>query len=72
MKTNKYEKLDQLILNRIGNRYIPFCDIFEGAIFEECDRLTGNEPARVLDRRLQALKKKGLISACRGKGWVKV
>ena len=47
MKTNKYEKLDQLILNRIGNRYIPFCDIFEGAIFEECDRLTGNEPARI-------------------------
>ena len=72
MKTNKYEKLDQLILNRIGNRYIPFCDIFEGAIFEECDRLTGNEPARVLDRRLQSLKKKGLIISYRGKGWVKL
>lgn len=67
----KYEKLDQMILNKIDSRFIPFCEIFEGEIFKECDLLSGNEPARVLDRRLQALRKKGLIVSVRGKGWVK-
>ena len=71
--TNKYEKLDQMILNRLGDRPVPFMDIMIGEVFEECDRLTGNEPFRVLDRRLQALRKKGLIMniSC-SKGWVKL
>ncbi len=71
--TNKYEKLDQMILNRLGSEPKPFCDLFTGDVFEECDRLTGNYPARVLDRRLQALRKKGLIAnISSSKGWVKL
>lgn len=69
--TNKYEKLDQLILNSIGTEPKPFCEIFVGGIYMECIRFNSPEPFRVLDRRLQALKKKSLIVSIRGKGWVK-
>ena len=71
----KYEKLDQLILDRLNDRPSPFSDIFTGGISEECEKLAArkHEGFRVLDRRLQALRKKGLIAnvSC-SKGWVKL
>lgn len=63
--TNKYEKLDQLILNQLGSKPKPFCDLFTGDVLK-------NEGFRVLDLRLQALRKKGIIKNITGKGWVKL
>ena len=73
--TNKYEKLDQLILNQLGSKPKPFCDIFTGDVLKESEELSvhKNEGFRVLDRRLQALRKKGLIAnISSSKGWVKL
>lgn len=69
--SDKYEKLDKLILNKIGGHPTAFMNIF---VREECEKLATvkYEGFRVLDRRLQALKKRGLIRCIRGKGWVKV
>lgn len=70
---SKYETLDKMILNKIGDHPVPFMDIFSRDVFNECEKLSTkvHEGFRVLDRRLQALKKKGLIRCIRGKGWVK-
>lgn len=71
----KYEKLDRLILNQLGSKPKPFCDIFTGDILEKCEELSIHkyEGFRVLDRRLQALRKKGLIvNVSSSKGWVKL
>lgn len=70
---SKYENLDRMILNKIGGHPAPFMDIFSRDVFNECEKLSNktHEGFRVLDRRLQALKKKGLIRCIRGKGWVK-
>lgn len=74
--TNKYEKLDQLILNKIGGQPIPFREIYVRDVMEESERLATDEnkqePFRILDRRLQALRKKGIIKSITGKGWVKL
>ena len=73
--TNKYEKLDQLILNQMGSKPKPFCDLFTGDVLKESEELSvhKNEGFRVLDRRLQALRKKGLIAnISSSKGWVKL
>ncbi len=72
----KYDELDALILSRIGNTPKTFSDLFGGAITAECDKISEKgyglvEAFRILDRRLQALRKKGLIAST-GKGWVKV
>lgn len=71
----KYEKLDQLILNQLGSKPKPFYDIFTGNVLKESEELSvhKNEGFRVLDRRLQALRKKGLIAnISSSKGWVKL
>lgn len=70
----KYEKLDQMILDQLNDRPLPFRDIFTGVISEECEELAArnHEGFRVLDRRLQSLKKQGLIRPIRGKGWVRI
>ncbi|MDN7549120.1 hypothetical protein [Burkholderia cenocepacia] len=77
----KYEKLDALILAEIGDEPRRF-DNLRGCcvIMAECDRHAkeagtkrsryGVDDWRVLDRRLQALRKAGKIKAT-GKGWVR-
>jgi len=75
---SKYDKLDEMILKSIGVNPKSFSDIYFGAgrgspeINIECVSIAerGEEPARILDRRLQALRKKGLIIFM--KGWRKV
>ncbi|WP_176016621.1 hypothetical protein [Burkholderia sp. BCC0398] len=78
----KYEKLDSLILAQIGDAPVSFTQL-RGcrALMTECDRHAkeagtkrsryGVDDWRVLDRRLQALRKAGHIKAT-GKGWVRV
>lgn len=70
---NKYEQLDALLLRAIAPVPKRFSDIYMGKIAEECSRLaeleTGKEPLRVMDRRLQALRKAGKIRST-SKGWV--
>lgn len=72
---NKYEKLDQMILDKLNDNPQPFYHIHSGEINDECEKLSPHcyEGFRVLDRRLQALRKKGLIAniSC-SKGWVKL
>lgn len=74
----KHEKLDEMILSSIGDKEKSFSDIYFASergspnIYEECKSMVigRQEPARILDRRLQALRKKGLI--CFAGGWRKV
>lgn len=78
---SKYEKLDALILSEIGVSPISFAYL-RGcrALMSECDRHAkeagtkrspyGVDDWRILDRRLQALRKTGKIKAT-GKGWIR-
>ncbi len=70
--TGKYDKLDQLILREIGEKPVSFNTIFAVAsIYAECRSFVAvREPFRVLDGRLQALRKSGKIRST-SKGWVK-
>ena len=59
----KYEILDNEILRAIGNDPTPIFDIWlKFSCFD----------IRVIDRRMQYLKKKSLVANVRGKGWVKL
>ncbi|MEM6050484.1 hypothetical protein AAH450_07855 [Erwinia sp. P7711] len=71
---SKYEELDAMILESITTLPKSFADIYFGrnGINAKCQSFCPtprDEPARVLDRRLQALRKKGLIVFM--KGWRK-
>lgn len=81
---SKYADLDELILEKINSETpTPFYKIhfyeggrstFDGRVFTLCESLatkTG-EGFRVLDRRLQALRKAGKIKSVPGKGWIKL
>lgn len=72
---SKYEKLDQLILNKIGGHPVPFHKIYIRDVVEESERLAKElnktYPFRFVDARLQFLRKKGIIKNITGKGWVK-
>lgn len=72
---NKYEKLDELILHAVTPVPQRFAEIYTGTLASECRRLaeleTGKQPFRVMDRRLQALRKAGKIKST-PKGWVLV
>lgn len=69
---DKYTDIDRMILDSIGDNAKQFWEIYDGELYKACVIMTGpkSEPARVLDRRLQALRKKGLIVFM--KGWRKV
>lgn len=73
--SEKYAQLDSMVLQAITADPSRFAEIYTGVIAEECRRLafleTGKEPFRVMDRRLQALRKSGKIKSTRN-GWVKV
>lgn len=66
----KYDDIDKMILERITDKPRQFSEIFDAKLRHECVLIVGpkGEPARVLDRRLQALKNKGLIY--HSKGWL--
>lgn len=72
----KYSKLDKFIIDEIGNSPVPFSLLFirDSDIANECEKIAhaeGKEPYRVLDRRLQALRKAGSIRSTT-KGWVRI
>lgn len=72
----KYSKLDKFIIDEIGNSPVPFSLLFirDSDIANECEQIArkeGKEPFRVLDRRLQALRKAGNIRSTT-KGWVRI
>lgn len=73
---SQFEKLDYLIVARIAQKGIQFTPLFSSnAVREESQRLgteLGREPFRVLDGRLQALKRKNVICYGTKTGWVKV
>ena len=78
--SEKYEKLDALILNSIGAHPKAFSAINLGAVEQECVRISKEEgkirspfgvsPFRICDRRLQALRKAGKIRSTT-KGWIR-
>lgn len=72
---SKYEKLDWLILNKIGGHPTPFHRIFVRDVDEEAKRIAAEDgsgyPFRFVDRRLQAMRKRGVIRNVTGKGWVR-
>lgn len=65
----KYDEIDQMILDSLSDKPKQFSDIYVKELYQACVLIAGpkSEPARVLDRRLQALKNKGLIY--HSKGW---
>lgn len=78
----KYEKLDSLILSSIEAGRTQFNQIFAGTVHDECERIAkaegttrsrwGVDPFRVMDRRLQALRKAGkirFVASGDGMGW---
>ncbi|WP_175701141.1 hypothetical protein [Burkholderia ambifaria] len=69
---SKYQKLDALIIAEIGEKPRRFDSIFAVAgVYAECrEFLSERSPNRVLDGRLQALRKAGKIRST-SKGWVR-
>lgn len=67
---NNYERLDELIISALSDKPKTFGEIWTGDVYQECIKHDRVETARVLDRRLQALRKKGLIIFA--KGWRKL
>jgi hypothetical protein len=72
---SQYAKLDELILRTLANGPRQFYELRSGALWAECRRLeseTGSDDFRILDRRLQALRKGGKIQytgSKAGRGW---
>ncbi|MBR8137210.1 hypothetical protein [Burkholderia cenocepacia] len=73
---SKYAALDALILAEISLAPASFGSLFAGPIRRECEawerlKITGiQEPAGLLARRLQALRKAGKIRST-SKGWAR-
>lgn len=70
-----YDKLDGLIVDAIksGKSRINF--IKRMSVLEEAIRISGflgRDTDRIVDGRLQALRKRGLIEHRKGQGWVAV
>lgn len=70
----KYTELDRIIMEKIGVTPILFTSCFPDDIPAECKKIAmkegKSEPFRILDRRLQALRKAGNIRST-SKGWVR-
>ena len=64
---NKYDEVDAAILRKLEFGPAGFSSIFTGTVFRACSRAAENSH-RVLDRRLQALKKAGRIR-CEKRKW---
>ncbi|EMJ5321160.1 MULTISPECIES: hypothetical protein [Klebsiella pneumoniae complex] len=70
----KYELLYSKIMSKIDAHPTPFYSPYVRDVAEECGRIVKDEnkpePFRILDRRLQALRKEGKIRST-SKGWVR-
>ena len=71
-----YEKLDWLITMTItGNSKFLGDILSDNLVFLEAERIameTGRDLYRIVDGRLQALRKRGVIRYAKGRGWVVV
>lgn len=71
----KYITLDKALLEFLTPVPKPFAILFSEEIKAECNRIAAGESNpqsfRILDRRLQALRKAGRIQYTTGKGWLK-
>ncbi|HDR9877504.1 TPA: hypothetical protein QDE50_10470 [Burkholderia cenocepacia] len=77
---SKYEKLDALIVASIDETPKKFAAVNTGAVREESERLAREESRpttfgevvgwRIVDRRLQAVRKTGKIKAT-STGWIR-
>lgn len=72
---SKYETLDKAIMNKMGGHPQKFTAINARDVREECERIAATEDRkveafRILDRRLQALRKAGKIKST-SKGWLR-
>ncbi|HBS7279532.1 TPA: hypothetical protein MAQ12_004303 [Klebsiella pneumoniae] len=70
----KYELLDLKIMSKIDAHPTLFSSLYVRDVAEKCRRIAKDEnkpePFRILDRRLQALRKAGKIRST-SKGWVR-
>lgn len=67
---SKYAVLDDLIVERLQVKPATFAELLSGDIRKECDTLVmAGYAFRVLDRRLQALRKKRVVYFDRATGW---
>ena len=70
---SQYEKLDSLIVDAIKGGCHSFASILSGrSLFDEAMRLShaiGRDTQRIVDGRLQALRRRGVIVHVAGWGW---
>ena len=70
---SQYDKLDSLIVDAIKGGCHSFSAIFNSRkVFDEAVRVSfdvGRDTHRIVDGRLQALRKRGLIVYVTGWGW---
>ncbi|EOB0368417.1 hypothetical protein ACIP3K_002928 [Enterobacter hormaechei] len=72
----KFAKLDSEVLSAIGAQPASFSELFSPSVRQEClviAEAEGKHPMdvfRILDRRLQSLRKLGVIQHVKGKGWI--
>ena len=70
---SQYDKLDSLIVDAIKGGCHSFASILSGrSLFDETLRLShaiGRDTDRIVDGRLQALRRRGLIVYVTGWGW---
>ncbi|WP_338510162.1 hypothetical protein [Erwinia aphidicola] len=67
-----YTKMDQLIIEKVKDGANTFSKIDGGGVYEEAKRIsmeTGGDSFRVIDRRLQALRKRGVIEYTTKEKW---
>lgn len=77
---SQYDKIDHLIVEAIKSGASKFEAINAGAVNGEAERLhledrkvrgpNAKPPLRIIDSRLQALRKRGLIEHAKGRGWI--
>ena len=70
---SQYDKLDSLIVDAIKGGCHSFASILSGrSLFDETLRLShaiGRDAQRIVDGRLQALRRRGVIVHVTGWGW---
>lgn len=69
---NQYDDLDGAILARIDAGNSTCGAISAGVAWDEARKILGRPTWRVIDARLQSLRKRGVIEYAKGFGWIKV
>lgn len=63
MKSTQYDAIDALIIAAVRKRYVT--PLYDNDVRAEADRLkseTGRDAMRIIDGRLQALRRRGVIA----------